>query len=666
MFKDLTKGGQTFFQSMRMFFDIFWKLVIAFILVWIVSFALIGYVKTTSYQRYKIYVLLKAEPMSFLFHRVGKELGDIGLVSKNNPESGAKITFQNEDGSAEHLTDDEAVNRVATSYFIGFIRNLLFWNSIQSTILSFLMTYLLAWFLIRFGQAVTEQKTLRGTTLQSSKELSDEIRNRNRKKLSPLSIAKVPLPEGGETKHIWINGTTGAGKTVAFSELMTQVRKQKGKAIVYDIMGTFTARFYRPGKDIILNPFDDRSPAWNLWAECEKSVDYEALAASLIPIIPGAASQDPFWTKAARSLVSATARRLAKTGKPKTITLLRYLLTADLEKLQDLLKNTEAEALVSEKLEKTALSVKAVLNDYIKSMRFLHDDGDLFSIRDWVKNEDDDSWLFITSRSDYHETLKPLISAWYDVAITTALSLPHNQKRRIYNFIDELPTLQYLPSLEKGISQGRQFGLCFVLGTQALSQMRVSYGVDNAKTVVDNCNTKIMLRTAGDADQIAGLFNKSELQENSESVSYGVTDNRDGVSISKRTHMQYVVLPSELQDLDDLNAYLRVPGSYPVAKITFDYVKYPEPNERLVPRDADVDWLVEGEESGDDDFHDDVPDALEEKDLYKPAKKELAKPLLKEKGKASEKKRTNILEQEVENANVPLGKSMDDEDIYKV
>lgn len=44
---DFTKGGQTFFQSMRMFFDIFWKLVIIFFAVWILGFTGLVFLKTT-------------------------------------------------------------------------------------------------------------------------------------------------------------------------------------------------------------------------------------------------------------------------------------------------------------------------------------------------------------------------------------------------------------------------------------------------------------------------------------------------------------------------------------------------------------------------------------------------------------------------------------------
>ncbi len=658
---DFTKGGQTFFQGMRMFFDIFWKLVIVFFVIWAVSFSGLIYIKTTPYQRYKAYTLIKVAPFSFLFNGIGGQLNKLGLITKNNSEDASKINFKNASGYTEKLTFDVALHRIATPQFMSLSQSILFWSAIEGLLISLLFTVIIAKLLIRYGRSISEQKILRGTTVCKPHELARIVYKRNRGKDSALTLGGVPLPHNAETQHIWVNGTSGAGKTVAISELMAQVRNNNRRGIVYDYMGIFVARFYRPGKDIILNPFDERSAAWNLWAECESSVDYEMIAASQIPIIPGIANQDPFWTKAARSLYAATARRLQKEGRANNITLLRYLLTSDLDKLRELLKNTEAESLVSKDLEKTALSVKAILNDYIKGMRFLRDDGPLFSIRDWVRRDDDDSWLFITSRSDYHETLIPLISTWYDVAITTALSLPNNPDRRIYNFLDELPTLQYLPSLQKGMSQGRQKGLCFVLGTQDLSQLRVNYGADNAKSLIANANNKFILRTVDDAENIAHLFNQSEVQENNESVSYGVTDSRDGVSISTQRHMQSLVLPSELQMLDDLEGYLRLPGRYPVTKLKLDYVNYDEPNERLVPSNTDVDCLIEQEVDTDFSSDDEIAGNIEEKNLYQQDKNKLSKHIVKDKTK----------QPNTENANTPLNKlfgdkAVEDEDNYRL
>lgn len=658
------KGGQTFSQNWRMFFDIFWKVFVIFLIIWFIALASLIYVKTTAYQRYQAYTLLKAEPFSWLFNDLEGRLDHLGLITTDNPEDKAKLAYQNPNGSVSHITVDQAIQRIATPAFMRELKNILFWNMLESLLISLLLTIMIARLLMQYGRVISAKKILRGGSVCQANQLKHIVKKRN-KHLSALSVAGIPLPYNADKQHIWINGTTGSGKTVAFSDMMAQIRQNKQRAVVYDIMGTYVARFYRPGKDIILNPFDERFPGWQPWTECHNSIDYDMLAASQIPITPGLGSDDPFWKKSARSLYSATLRRLSEEGEISNGTLLRYLLTSDLDQLRKLLKNTEAESLVSKDLEKTSLSIKAILNDSIKGMRFLGDDESTFSIREWVRRDNDDSWVFITSRPDYHETLMPLISTWYDTAITEALSLPNDDQRRIYFPLDELPTLQYLPALSKGMPLGRQKGLCFILGTQDLAQLRINYGADGAKSLIGNANNKLILRTEGDAENVSNLFNKSEYQDNTESVSYGVTDNRHGVSISKQRHMQSIILPSELQNLDDLQGYLRLPGRYPTAKVQLKYIDYAEPNERLIPKKHHVDWLSGQSSKPDIETNSELAspaDELEQKDLYQPNQSKLTQAIDKNQSdNLAAKNKQTVVQQELNNANNQTDKSIEDD-----
>ncbi|MGC8170087.1 type IV secretion system DNA-binding domain-containing protein, partial [Salmonella enterica] len=51
--------------------------------------------------------------------------------------------------------------------------------------------------------------------------------------------------------------------------------------------------------------------------------------------------------------------------------LLRTLLAIDLKALRDYLAGTEASNLVEEKVEKTAISIRSVLTNYVKALRYL-------------------------------------------------------------------------------------------------------------------------------------------------------------------------------------------------------------------------------------------------------------------------------------------------------
>ena len=64
----------------------------------------------------------------------------------------------------------------------------------------------------------------------------------------------------------------------------------------------------------------------------------------------------------------------------------------------------------------------------------------------------------------------------------------------------------------------------------------------------------------------------------------GVADNRDGVSLMQRSREKDLVLPSEIMNLEDLEAYLKI-ANYSITKIRFKYKRYPESQEPFMVRD---------------------------------------------------------------------------------
>ncbi|TCT11046.1 type IV secretion system coupling TraD/TrwB family protein [Paralcaligenes ureilyticus] len=61
-----------------------------------------------------------------------------------------------------------------------------------------------------------------------------------------------------------------------------------------------------------------------------------------------------------------------------------------------------------------------------------------FSIRDWPGKPGSGN-LYINWREDMISSMKPLVSSWADVFITSILSVPESAHRRWWLFIDELP-----------------------------------------------------------------------------------------------------------------------------------------------------------------------------------------------------------------------------------
>ncbi|MFN8833335.1 MAG: type IV secretion system DNA-binding domain-containing protein, partial [Alphaproteobacteria bacterium] len=437
-------------------------------------------------------------------------------------------------------------------------------------------------FLIK-GRKFTKDADVRGGKLISKQALCTLIEKDNKEEAyNGYRLVDIPYPSHSEMMHTLICGSTGSGKTVLISDLIAQIRARGDRAIIFDKMGTYTERFFEPKKDIILNPFDERAPNWNIFNEVTLDAGFDAIAAAFIPFEKSGA--DPFWTKAARTIFAEVCISLKKQGVFTNQILVNTLLKKSLEDAAKLVKGTAAQAIIDEKSPKTALSVMSVLATYLKCLKFLRDEGDIFSIREWIRDENASNCIFIPSTGDLHSTLTPLISAWIEIAINNILSLERSRQRKIWLIIDELPSLHTLPSLEQGLAEVRQFGGCFVLSIQSISQLRDRYGINGAQTLSSLCNNKVFLR-AGDPDSArwySDSIGTSEIEEFRESLSYGAHEMRDGVNLNKHKLTKHLVLPSELLNLKEREGYFCMSKSYGVAKVEFAYKDWPILNNKFV------------------------------------------------------------------------------------
>jgi type IV conjugative transfer system coupling protein TraD len=427
---------------------------------------------------------------------------------------------------------------------------------------------ILIW-LKRRGEAYTAHKPLKGDRLCKATQARKQMIAQNRSSTLDLVFGRerLPLPPSAELQHILVHGTTGTGKSTVIKELLDHIRRRGERAIVYDKSCSLVSHFYQPERDKLLNPLDQRGADWNIWRECRDKTDYENLAAALIPMT--ATAQDPFWVNAARTIFAAAASRLHQHTNPRILPLLKTLLTANVGQLQELLKGTEAESLMSEKTEKTAISIKSVLATYLKSLCYIRDVNNPFSIRQWIHDDQSKQWLFISSTGDRHESLKPLISAWLDIAINALLSLPENRERRIWVILDELGSLQQLPYLTSALAEARKFGGCFVIGVQSVAQLAKTYGFEGGREISSLLNTRFIFRAPDPeiAQWSSRNLGETLIEEVREGISYGANTIRDGVSIQKIEVQKPVVSPSEILQLNNLMCYVRVPGAYPITQL---------------------------------------------------------------------------------------------------
>src|ERR671931_1829829 len=191
-----------------------------------------------------------------------------------------------------------------------------------------------------------------------------------------------------------------------------------------------------------------------------------------------------------------------------------------------------------------------------------------FSLRSWLADRKGGN-LFITWREDMAEALKPLISAWVDVLCTSFLSLGEDGTRRVWMFLDELASLEKLPSLEDAATKGRKAGLRIVAGLQSTAQLERIYGREEAQTLRSCFRSLVVLggaktdpRTCEDLSQSLG---EHEVERESLSRTTGLRG--DSTSSQLQRTRERVVLPSEIASLPDLTGYLAFAGDFPIARV---------------------------------------------------------------------------------------------------
>lgn len=132
--------------------------------------------------------------------------------------------------------------------------------------------------------------------------------------------------------------------------------------------GEFVKSYYDPSIDKILNPLDARCAAWDLWKECLTQPDFDNTANTLIPM---GTKEDPFWQGSGRTIFAEAAYLMRNDPNRSYSKLVDTLLSIKIEKLRTFLRNSPAANLVEEKIEKTAISIRAVLTNYVKAIRYL-------------------------------------------------------------------------------------------------------------------------------------------------------------------------------------------------------------------------------------------------------------------------------------------------------
>ncbi len=556
LFRSVTRGGQINLHNLRMLRQV---VMTGWIIALFAGIAVFGWQLSQKVPRYayeQVFQYYKAEILL--------------LVTPSSREHKVTLQFSAENGTKyRRLALDIVRDPIIEQNHAGLMRVIS--QSLKDALFStgIAALVLLIFWMLR-GLLMRKRHHQRGSQLSSPQALRRRLKwSLN---ASDLKLDKIPLLKGKETAHMLITGTTGSGKTNAFHTLLPQIRKRGDRAIVVDLTGDLVSKYYREGHDLLLNPLDARSLSWDLWKDCTALSHYDALAESIIP--GKGTSHDPFWDEASRTLLRIAAHKLEEQNMKDPHIRYTLLTSSDLKTFQTFFDGTEASSYTTKEGEKTTLSVRAHLATHLSAFKYLSYSEDGVSLREWSNNPSHkDQWLFLSAMPDQRKTLRPLISAWLDLSINALMSASPEHKRRLWFVMDELPALQRLPSLKIGLAELRKYGGCILAGLQSIPQLEEIYGKAASQNMLNLFNPFLFFRnndptTSGWVSKVLGEREQQEIQEN---LSYGAHAMRDGVSLNPTSKTTPLVLPTEIGALQDLEAYLKLPGDWPITKIRMRY-----------------------------------------------------------------------------------------------
>lgn len=375
-----------------------------------------------------------------------------------------------------------------------------------------------------------------------------------------------------EEGHFLIMGDTGTGKSALKHWLLLQLLSREESVVVYDPALEFWEA-HGIESDVLLHPLYKYCPYWCVGSEVNSQLNAEALARSFIPEIQR--GNYDFWTDAAQQVLGFLLLSLQEQGE-SFLTLLKWL--DEPEIITDMVSNTRYQSFLPADAPKQRQGVMASLNRVAKALNYLPQsdiDGEVFSFKQWAEYRN--SWIFIgTDVPGAREPLRPLISAWLDTALRSLME--SRKKTPVWFFLDELPSLQKLPSLEEAFFEGRKYGLRLVVGMQGAAQIRELYG-SMSETMLSCSRVKVFLRTSeySAAKAIAETVGMPKRARRKKSYSRKVLGGDTSVSWQTETDRDYLISPNVIQNLATMQGLIKYDNW--AVPFNFDYPPIQENNQ---------------------------------------------------------------------------------------
>ncbi|WP_331370607.1 type IV secretion system DNA-binding domain-containing protein [Rickettsia amblyommatis] len=251
------------------------------------------------------------------------------------------------------------------SHNINQFEQFLLHSAWQESIITFIvgMFTTIIFFMYRGKKAVIQDK-IRGADFVEAGILAKMLYKS--KQAANICCSGLPLVKNSERRHILITSTTGSGKTNMLNELLPQIRKEQDRAIIVDLTGSFTDRFFDPKCDKLLNPLQDGTEHWLPWNDCHEIWDYNDIASSFSNYNP---KLDDFFAKSAELVLAEGLRLYHDSQDIKT--LINTILYANNKEFVRIFKNSAVSGIISSSAPETSSGIQATISKNIEVLQYL-------------------------------------------------------------------------------------------------------------------------------------------------------------------------------------------------------------------------------------------------------------------------------------------------------
>ena len=409
--------------------------------------------------------------------------------------------------------------------------------------------------------ADTDAQFRRGARLDDTKAIRKQVRKAGG---GDLQIGDIPIPRDLENFGFLICGGIGTGKSVTFCRMLDTIAARGDRAIIADSGGLYAER-YGNARSLILNPFDARSIDWSPLAEMHGDWDADAIAKSFIPDGEG---NNAVWSQYAQTVLAEILKYVLAARSSNSSLVELACNTSDVM-LFAALDGTPAGPLIAPGNGTMGANIRAILSSQCKPLQFLNPDAgaDSFSITRFMQSGE--GWLHLTYLDNQLDTLKPIISAALDIASRATLSLAPDSQRRIWLVADEFASLGKVQSFESFATKARKFGGAAIVGLQSIAQLRDRYGRDGSQSILSCLASLLVLRQtdAETAEAMSKALGDQEVSRTNEGGQDRGLAGNNSTSWTRQVATQRLILPSELQNLPNLEGYLNLGGHYATAKV---------------------------------------------------------------------------------------------------